>query len=159
MPNTKAEQPTDIATPRGASPTPPRPSWRATCTAWLRAAALDTALAVGARPTPGSALAVRAERLTSARRRDALARTFTRALRDAHDDTAWVSQRVPLHRVNIAAAEREIGEVIARLTGPQPVDARGVARLRRVLADGHGPFYRLGRGDLTGRFQAALAAM
>jgi hypothetical protein len=34
-----------------------------------------------------------------------------------------------------------------------------MARLRQVLADGTGPFYRYGRGDLNGRLGAALAEL
>jgi hypothetical protein len=143
-----------------ATETPRRtPSWHARWTARTRAARLDAALAVGAPPVAGTALAVRAARLTSRAERDALAHTLSRALRDAHDSAAWVTLRVPLHRTNIADAEPAIDDVIARLSGPHPVAARGVARLTRMLADGHGPFYRFGRGDLSGRLRAALAAM
>jgi hypothetical protein len=34
-----------------------------------------------------------------------------------------------------------------------------MARLRRVLSDGSGPFYWYGKGDLRGRLGAALAAL
>ena len=34
-----------------------------------------------------------------------------------------------------------------------------MARLRQILADGSGPLYRFGRGDLNGRLGAALAAL
>jgi hypothetical protein len=158
----KATEDTARPTERRTHPpeaAPRRPSWRARWTARARAAQTDAALAVGARATAGSALALRAARLTSRKERDALARTLTRALRDAHDSTAWVTLRVPLNRYNVVAAEAAIEEVVVRLSGPDPVEARGVARLNRVLADGHGPFYRFGHGDLTGRLRAALAAM
>lgn len=144
---------------RATNPPERTPSWRARWTARTRTARLDAALAVGARPVAGSALAVRAARLTSRAERDALAHTLTRALRDAHDPAAWVALRVPLNRANLVAAEAAVDDVIARLSGPEPVEARGVARLTRILADGHGPFYRFGRGDLSGRLRAALAAM
>jgi hypothetical protein len=39
------------------------------------------------------------------------------------------------------------------------VSARGMARLRVVLSDGCGPMYESGRGDLSGRLGAALAAL
>lgn len=52
-----------------------------------------------------------------------------------------------------------IEALVGRLRAPHPIDARGVARLNRILADGTGPLYRFGRGDLSGRLQAALAAM
>jgi hypothetical protein len=34
-----------------------------------------------------------------------------------------------------------------------------MARLRVVMSDGSGPLYRYGRGDLSGRLGAALAAL
>lgn len=46
-----------------------------------------------------------------------------------------------------------------RLHSPRPVTARGMARLRLLLADGGGPLYRFGRGDLEGRLMAAFAAL
>lgn len=65
----------------------------------------------------------------------------------------------PLHRTNIAAAEDVIDAIALRLRSDRPVGVRGMARLRRVLSDGRGPFYRYGRGDLRGRLGAALAAL
>jgi hypothetical protein len=67
--------------------------------------------------------------------------------------------RVPLNTPNITAAEDRIDEVTLRLHSPRPVAARGLARLRLVLADGAGPMYRYGFGDLEGRLGAALAAL
>ena len=51
-----------------------------------------------------------------------------------------------------------IDAITLRLHSPRSVSARGMARLRVVLADGCGPMYRDGRGDLTGRLGAAHAA-
>jgi len=48
---------------------------------------------------------------------------------------------------------------VLRLRAPHPVGVRGMARLRRILADGAGPLNRDGRGDLAGRLGAALAAL
>lgn len=134
-------------------------SVRARLTAWLRADHLDALLAVGAAEIPGSALAIRAARLTSRGERNALARTLSLAVSDAHDRTAVLTRRVPVHRQNVAAAEDRIGDIVARLQSPGPVNARGMARLRRVLSDGRGPMYRFGHGDLTGRLGAAMAAL
>ena len=75
------------------------------------------------------------------------------------DRDALLSSRVPLNVPNIAAAEDRIDQVTLRLHSPRPVTARGVARLRLLLADGAGPMYRYGRGDLEGRLGAALAAL
>jgi hypothetical protein len=128
-------------------------------TATLRAAHLDAELAVGAAVAPGTALAVRATRLTTRRHREALAHTLRDALRDSRDDTAFRGLRFPVHRSNIAEARPVIDEIVERLCAPHAVDPRGVARLHRILADGNGPLYRFGRGDLTGRLGAARAAM
>lgn len=136
-----------------------RPTWRARWGARVRAGRLDAALAVGAPVEPGSAMAVRAARLTSRREREALARTLCRAVSDAHDTTALMTLRVPVHRTNVQSAAGTIDAVVRRLRAPGAVDARGVARLCRILEDGTGPMYRFGRGDLVGRLGAALAAM
>ena len=46
-----------------------------------------------------------------------------------------------------------------RLTGPRPVSARGVARLRLLLSDGAGPMYWPGGGDLGAELRAVLAQL
>ncbi|MGV0809426.1 hypothetical protein [Mycolicibacterium setense] len=116
-------------------------------------------LAVGAPIPPGSAIAARAARLTSASERVALARALRRCVRESADDTILWSSRIPLHRKNIAAARTTIEAIIQRLHSPMPVDARGMARLTRVINDGLGPLYAFGHGDLDGRLGAALAAL
>ncbi|BCI53425.1 hypothetical protein NIIDNTM18_27030 [Mycolicibacterium litorale] len=128
-------------------------------TASLRASRLDAQLAVGAAPTPGTALAARATQLTARRKREALARALCDAVRDAHDRTALRGLRFPVDRANVAAAQPVIEDVVARLRAPHRVEARGVARVNRIVADGTGPLYRSGRGDLAGRLGAAHAAM
>ena len=136
-----------------------RPSIRACLTARLRAARLDRALAVGVPAVAGSALAVHAARLSSVAERHAVARALRRAVRDATDPRATRCGRVPMHRANIASAEALIDEVTRRLHAPDPVSARGMARLRQLLSTGTSPLYRHGRGDLAGRLSAALAAL
>lgn len=125
----------------------------------LLAAKFDRMLAVGARVADGSPLAVHAARLTTVEEREAVARTLRRSLDDARNGNALMSSRVPLNVPNIMAAEDRIDQVTLRLHSPRPVTARGVARLRMLLADGTGPLYRYGRGDLEGRLGAALAAL
>ncbi len=70
-----------------------------------------------------------------------------------------MSSRIELNVPNITAAEDRIDQVTLRLHSPRPVTVRGMARLRLLLADGAGPMYRYGRGDLEGRLGAALAAL
>ena len=139
--------------------TAPRPSLAARVTALLRAHHLDRQLAVGVPAAAGSALAVHQVRLTSVAEREAVARTLRRAVHDAHAGGAPLSSRVPVHPTNIRAAEELIDAITLRLHSPRPVSARGMARLRVVLADGCGPMYRFGRGDLSGRLGAALAEL
>jgi len=126
----------------------------------LRADRFDNMLAVGVPAQEGSALAVHAQRLTTARERVAIADSLRRVLDAArHHDDAPVSLRLPVHRANVLAAEGIIDAVTVRLHSPRPVHPRGMARLRRTLADGTGPIYRSGRGDLAGRLGAALAEL
>ncbi|MGE2692717.1 hypothetical protein [Mycolicibacterium pulveris] len=128
-------------------------------TARLRAAKFDRLIAVGVSAPEGSALAVHYARLTSARERAAVARSLRNAVRDARSGGLLMSSRLPMHVPNISAAEELIETVARRLESPQPVGARGMARLRELVADGSGPLYRFGRGDLTGRLGAALAEL
>ena len=138
---------------------PRRPSLAARVTARLRTFHLDRQLAVGVPAPAGSALAVHEARLTSVAEREAIARALRRAVHDADAGVAPMSSRVPLHPTNVAAAEELIDTIALRLHSPRPVSARGMARLRLVLADGCGPMYRYGHGDLSGRLGAALAEL
>src|SRR6476661_8628648 len=105
----------------------------------LLAAKFDRMLAVGVRPTEGSPLAVHATRLTSVDEREGIAASLRRAVNDARDAHAPVSTRVPLNVPDIVAAEDRIDRITLRLHSPRPVNVRGMARLRLLLADGAGP--------------------
>jgi len=134
-------------------------SLTARLTARVCAGRYDDQLSSGFTGKPGSPLAIHATRLESDRERHCIARTLSRFLTDAHEGRVWITPRVPVHAANIRAAEATIHEVIERLLAPRPVDARGVARLRRLLSDGAGPLYLSGVGDLEGRLRAAAAAL
>jgi hypothetical protein len=136
----------------------PRPSVVARVIARLRAEKFDRQLAVGVPAAAGSALAAHQARLTSTTEREAMARSLRQAVCDSHTGAVF-SSRIPVHPRNIAAAADLIDAITLRLHSPQPVSARGMARLRRVLSDGSGPFYWYGEGDLRGRLGAALAAL
>jgi len=138
--------------------TPQRPSVVARLIARLCAEKFDHQLAVGVPAAVGSALAAHQARVTSTYEREAIARSLRRAVNDA-DSGAVFSSRIPVHPRNIAAAKELIDTITLRLHSPQPVNARGMARLRRVLSDGGGPLYWYGKGDLGGRLGAALAAL
>ncbi|AGB23600.1 hypothetical protein Mycsm_03294 [Mycobacterium sp. JS623] len=135
-----------------------RPSVIARVIARLRAERFDHQLAVGVPAPAGSALAAHEARLTSTSEREAIARSLRQAVRNSHTGAVF-SSRIPVHPRNIAAAEDLIDTITLRLHSPQPVRARGMARLRRVLSDGSGPLYWYGKGDLGGRLGAALAAL
>lgn len=137
----------------------PRPSLSARVVAWVFAGRFDRMLAVGAPAPAGSALAVHAARLTTVKEREAIARSLRRSLDGASTRDAALSSRMPLNVSNITAAEDRIDQITLWLHSPRPVTPRGVARLRLLLADGAGPMYRYGRGDLDGRLGAALAAL
>jgi hypothetical protein len=125
----------------------------------MKADKFDRMLAVGVPAPVGSALALHAARLTSVDEREAVARSLRHVVDDARNRNALVSSRIELNVPNITAAQDRIDQVTLRLHSPRPVTSRGVARLRVLLADGAGPMYRYGRGDLEGRLGAALAAM
>jgi len=137
----------------------PRPSLAARVTARLRAYQFDRQLAVGVPAPEGSALAVHQARLTSVAERESIAWALRQAVHDARAGGTPLCVRIPVHVNNIAAAEDLIETITLRLHAPRPVGARGMARLRVVLSDGCGPLYEHGRGDLSGRLGAALAAL
>jgi hypothetical protein len=129
--------------------------------ATLRAGHLDRMLAVGAPVLPGSAIAVHATRITSAREREAIGGVLLRAIRESVNPPlpSFATARLPVHRANIVSAGVTLDVITLRLHSPRRVAARGMARLRMLLSDGVGPFYEFGRGDLEGRLGAALAAL
>lgn len=128
-------------------------------TARLRASRLDGQLSLGFFGEPGSASAVHAARLESDRERRCIARALSGVVTDVRRGRVRRIAPIPVHEANIRASEGAIDELIERLHSPRAVGARGVARLRRLLADGAGPLYLTGRGDLEGRLRAALAAL
>jgi len=134
------------------------PSLRSRITARLGARHLDRLLVAGASPEPGSALDVHMTRLGSIECREQLAAELRRR------GTAVLCDRVVLSasRVNATAvwdAADLIERVEKRLLGRRDVSTRGVARLRRLLADWNGPLRRCGSGDLCDELRATLAAL
>ena len=121
-----------------------RSRWQARLCAWLFAGRYDRQVEVGVTPVPGTALAAHHARLTAPAERVQLIRALSlvvgeaEAVRDASD-----------------AAEA----VVQRLAEPLPVRARGMARLRILLADGRGPLYRAGAGSLSAAMRGVHAAL
>ena len=127
--------------------------------AWLRSGHFDRQLAVAATVHASTPLAVHADRVTSLSERENVARAFRRCVRDAYSDPPVRTSRIEVDASGVVAAEEIIDSITLRLHSPRPVTARGMARLRLLLADGGGPLYRYGRGDLEGRLTAAFVAL
>jgi len=125
----------------------------------IRRSALDLELAFGASPESSVALAVHARYLCRPEQRRVLGRTLAGIARAAETPAARRSKApLSLHAISLARAELEA--VVGRLVAPGPVDVRGVARIRNLLADGTGPLYReSGPGHLRDELVAALRAM
>jgi hypothetical protein len=125
----------------------------------LRRPALDRDLAAGASPESSVALAVHARYLCRPEQRRVLGQTLTEI--DAASETpASRRSKAPLAHQAISLARAELSAVAGRLAGPGPVDVRGVARIRNLLADGTGPLYReSGPRHLRNELAAALRAM
>ncbi|MCV7298401.1 hypothetical protein H7J93_01975 [Mycobacterium barrassiae] len=134
-------------------------SLRIRLTAFVFGARLDHLLAVGGVAAEGTALGVRAARLTSERERHSVARTLRRALHEARLGHSSGVARVAVHRAKVVAVADVIDTITLRLHSPRPVRAMGMARLRRLISDGAGPMYARRKGDLDGRLRAALAAL
>jgi hypothetical protein len=137
--------------------------WSRVRHAWIatwRAASLDRELAAGTIPLNGSALAVRARRITSRRGRTRVADGLVRASRDAERATAGVSAAIPPDQREVLAAGTVLTAIDRRLRAVDPVTPRGVAQLRLLLTDGDSPLYQpSGPGAFGSRLRAAAAAL
>jgi hypothetical protein len=136
-----------------------RPPLSARLCALLFAGRYDREIEAGIIPVEGSPLAVHWTRLTSARERKDLAFALCAVVRDAGAGHRYGNPRVPVHAPAVSQAANVVDEVLERLTGPTPMRARGMARLRLVLADGRGPLYRAGQGTLVAAMRGVLAAL
>jgi hypothetical protein len=105
------------------------------------APSLDRQLAAGRPPRSSNALAIRARDIVSLATRQELAQLWANVLDQASRPPVPRSPRAPLRRTAVAAAERELREMIWVLAGREPVDARGAAMASLLLSDGAGPLY------------------
>ncbi len=124
----------------------------------LRVSVLDRQLAEGLAPESSVALAIHAGHLCGPAQRRLLACSLRRV--GASPSAAEAQRRrTPVSRTAVAGACRELAAVVDRLAAG-PVDVRGVARIRNLLADGAGPLYRESPpGRLRDELRAALAAL
>ncbi len=100
---------------------------------------LDRELAEGTSPESSVSLALHAARLYRPRHRAGLAHAVRR-LAQLTECPARLKVPVSLRAVGQVADELEA--VASRLDAPGPLDVRGVAKVRSLLADGTGPLYR-----------------
>ncbi len=118
-----------------------RVRWRHRVMVRVRASALDHELAAGASPESSVALALHAGRLCEPAERRVLARSLTRIV--AASDTPTPRRlKAPVCRPAVHQARTEFAAVVSRLLATGPVDVRGLARVRTLLADGTGPLYQ-----------------
>jgi hypothetical protein len=127
--------------------------------ALLFARRLDREISIGIRAPLGTAHAYRRACLVSLRERSELAESLAESLHEAVHGRARITSRVPMHSPSILAASDLIDRVISQLLGPGVVRACGVARLRLLLGDGCGPFYRKSDCSLIAELRGVLAAL
>jgi hypothetical protein len=102
---------------------------------------LDSRLAAGYPEGTSRALAFRAQQISSPAGRRELAARWAHVLEQGRRPPVPRSPRAPLCRDRLAAAEDDVQAMIAVLTGPLPVSARGAASASSLLSDGTGPLY------------------
>ena len=155
----------DVVTPRvvvleeGAGLGLRRVRWRDRLVVRARAWALDQELVAGASPESNVALSVHAGRLCEPAHRRVLARSLTRIV--AASDTPTPRRlKAPVCRPAVHQARTEFAAVVGRLLATGPVDVRGLARVRTLLADGTGPLYQSAPVEqLRKELTAVLAAL
>lgn len=133
------------------------PSLLSRITARFGARHFDRLVQAGVSAKPGSALEVHIMRLSSNEFRERLAADLR------HRGTAVLCARVmssPLVKVPaVWDAADLIERVEQRLLSGRGVNLRGIARLRRLLADWNGPLRQRGSGDLCDELRSVLAAL
>jgi hypothetical protein len=110
-------------------------------------------------PTPLSPILVwRAGQLTSPAARDHLAASVRRVERSA--DTSHLAGASPLNRPAVRASGAELDALVDCLLGTEPVRARGVLLVRRLLDDPGSPLYgHAPMQELQAQLRRALGAL
>ncbi|HWD54780.1 MAG TPA: hypothetical protein VG346_06640 [Acidimicrobiales bacterium] len=129
--------------------------WRERLVVRLRAGALDAALAAGASPESDVALALHAEHLCAPSQRRLLSRSLRHVVARA-EAPAGRLRPVPLNRAAVRRVRAQLESLADRLASDDPVDVRGIARLRALLSDGTGPLYQPREG---GHLELEVAAL
>lgn len=97
---------------------------------------LTRELSQGANPASSPALALRAEELTSARRRRSLARVLRRTVDAALHPLPRRASFGLARRSAVIDAQDAVDILVKRLCSPEPIAAEGVALIERMLGDG-----------------------
>ena len=124
------------------SPRCPKRRWEDRAVARVLAPRLDRELARGIPPWSSGAHAARAVQLTGDRTRRAMARSVERLIEDVEKPRSrFMSAVVSPCADQVRHAMPLILTLASRLRSAEPVNARGVAQLSRLLSDGGGPCY------------------
>lgn len=108
----------------------------------LHSSTLDVRLAQGVDPAQSPELSRRARLLTSDRTRHDLAAGIERVVEAADAPAGERRRAVPLQRAAIRETRTELLSLARELAAlDQPANARGIARVRRLLTDAGSPLY------------------
>ena len=133
--------------PGGAYVTPQESQTRLRVLVRLRVGELDKALAEGACPDSSAALSRRAHQLIGWTARRRLSREIRSLLARAERPIHPMHSAAPICRHKVIDARDALLDLADQLISPSPVDARGVAQLKRLLRDPDGPVFRRPRDD------------
>jgi hypothetical protein len=97
--------------------------------------------------------------LTAPKERADLSHALRLVMSDAEGTWNGMNPRIPVRISAVRQVADVVDAVVQRLDQPLPVRARGMARLRILLADGRGPLYRSGAGSLNAAMRGVLAAL
>jgi hypothetical protein len=134
-----------------------RPGLRARLMARWHPRRLDRALAAGTPPEASAALALRARELTEFERRQSIAGSLRRVLREAFEGAPRGRGRIKPDPSRVTEASEELSALADTLDEPGPVAATGVAQAWLLLTDGTGPLYNAcSRASLGSRAAHAI---
>lgn len=126
----------------------------------VRAWSLDKAIADGVCPDSTAALSLRAHRLISRATRLRLSRAIRSLVREAEHPPKRIHEAVPVCWPKVVRSSPTLAELADHLSGPCPVEARGVAQVQLLLRSGFSPIYsRPQVDDLEETLQAAIDAL
>ena len=118
-----------------------RPTLEDRVIARMLARSLDRELAAGAPAHLSGAHAARLGQLTTDRTRRAVANGLDRLVERADAPSSRFQRTGAPCREQVREATETMRAIAARLRSAEPLEARGIARLRTLLSDPTGPFY------------------